>query len=80
MQDHRGFDADKNLTALHIRISGQSILAKVRPAGLQNGTDPATFSGFYAGGAEAAFGYRSPTSWSTMPCAIRTSIRASGAA
>ena len=55
-----GFDADKNLTALHVRISGQSILANVRPAGLQDGRDPATFSGFYAGGAEAALGYSVP--------------------
>jgi isoquinoline 1-oxidoreductase beta subunit len=55
-----GFDNDKNLTALHLRISGQSILAKVRPAALQNGADPATFSGFYPGGAEAAIGYTIP--------------------
>ena len=55
-----GFDKDKNLTALHVRISGQSILAKVRPAALQEGRDPATFSGFYPGGAEAAIGYSIP--------------------
>jgi isoquinoline 1-oxidoreductase beta subunit len=55
-----GFDANKNLTALHLRISGQSILATVRPNGLQNGMDPATFAGFYMGGAEAAFGYDVP--------------------
>jgi isoquinoline 1-oxidoreductase beta subunit len=55
-----GFDANKNLTALHIRISGQSILATVRPGALQNGMDPATFAGFYKGGAEAAFGYDVP--------------------
>ncbi|HUI96092.1 MAG TPA: molybdopterin cofactor-binding domain-containing protein, partial [Xanthobacteraceae bacterium] len=55
-----GFDADKNLTALHIRISGQSILATVMPARMQEGRDPATFSGFYPGGAEAAFGYDIP--------------------
>jgi isoquinoline 1-oxidoreductase beta subunit len=55
-----GFDKDNNLTGLHVRISGQSILAKVRPAALQNGADPATFSGFYPGGAEAAFGYSVP--------------------
>jgi isoquinoline 1-oxidoreductase subunit beta len=55
-----GFDADKNLTALHIRISGQSILAKVAPARMQEGRDPATFSGLYPGGAEAAFGYDIP--------------------
>jgi isoquinoline 1-oxidoreductase beta subunit len=55
-----GFDADKNLTALHVRISGQSILARVRPAALQEGRDPATFSGFYAGGTESAIGYTVP--------------------
>ena len=55
-----GFDKDKNLTALHVRISGQSILAKVRPAALQEGRDPATFSGFYPSGAEAAIGYSIP--------------------
>jgi len=55
-----GFDADKNLTALHVRISGQSILAKVRPAALQEGRDPATFSGFYPGGTESAIGYSIP--------------------
>lgn len=55
-----GFDADKNLIAIHYRISGQSILADVMPARLQDGRDPATFSGFYPGGAEAAFGYTIP--------------------
>jgi isoquinoline 1-oxidoreductase subunit beta len=55
-----GFDADKKLTALHIRISGQSILATVMPARMQEGRDPATFSGFYPGGAEAAIGYGVP--------------------
>jgi isoquinoline 1-oxidoreductase beta subunit len=53
-------DKDNNLTGLHVRISGQSILAKVRPQGLQDGRDPATFSGFYPGGAEAAIGYSIP--------------------
>ncbi len=52
-----GFDDKKNLTALHIRISGQSILATVAPANLNKGMDPATFQGFYPGGAEATFGY-----------------------
>jgi isoquinoline 1-oxidoreductase beta subunit len=55
-----GLDKDNNLTGLHVRISGQSILAKVRPAGLQDGRDPATFSGFYPGGAEAVLGYSVP--------------------
>jgi len=55
-----GLDADNNLTALHVRISGQSILAKVRPSALQEGRDPATFSGFYPGGTESAIGYSIP--------------------
>jgi isoquinoline 1-oxidoreductase beta subunit len=55
-----GFDADNNLTAIHYRISGQSILATVAPARMQEGRDPATFSGFYPGGVEAAFGYSIP--------------------
>jgi isoquinoline 1-oxidoreductase subunit beta len=54
------FDADKNLIGLHIRISGQSILATVAPSRLQDGRDPATFSGFYPSGPEAAFGYSIP--------------------
>ena len=44
-----GFDKDNNLIAIHYRISGQSILATVAPARMQEGRDPATFSGFYAG-------------------------------
>ena len=55
-----GFDDKKNLTALHIRISGQSILATVSPDRLQNGMDPATFQGFVKGGPETAFGYDVP--------------------
>src|SRR6266581_3233474 len=35
-----GFDKDNNLTGLHMRLSGQSILASVRPEGLVNGKDP----------------------------------------
>jgi isoquinoline 1-oxidoreductase subunit beta len=55
-----GFDDKKNLTALHIRISGQSILAGVMPGRLQNGMDQATFQGFIKGGPETAFGYDVP--------------------
>jgi isoquinoline 1-oxidoreductase beta subunit len=55
-----GFDKDGNLTGLHVRISGQSILATVRPQALQNGRDAATFQGFNAGGTEAAIGYTIP--------------------
>ncbi len=55
-----GLDKDNNLVAIHYRISGQSILATVAPARMQEGRDPATFSGFYPGGAEAAYGYSVP--------------------
>ena len=55
-----GFDENKNLTAMHIRISGQSILATVAPARMQEGRDPATFAGFLPGGPEASFGYDVP--------------------
>ena len=50
-------DANGNVTGMHMRISGQSILATVNPQGLQNGKDPATFQGLNPGGAEGAFGY-----------------------
>ena len=53
------FDADNNLTALHVRLSGQSILFSVRPAALENGKDPAAFQGLAASG-EAAIGYSVP--------------------
>ncbi|MFL6790076.1 MAG: molybdopterin cofactor-binding domain-containing protein [Bradyrhizobium sp.] len=53
------FDADNNLTALHVRISGQSILFSLRPEGLVNGMDPAAFQGLNASG-EAAIGYSVP--------------------
>jgi isoquinoline 1-oxidoreductase beta subunit len=54
-----GFDADNNLTALHMRISGQSIQFTLRPAGLVNGKDPGTFAGLNASG-DAAFAYSVP--------------------
>ncbi len=53
------FDAGNNLTGLHMRISGQSILAAVRPEALQNGRDPATFQGVAPSG-EFEFGYAIP--------------------
>ena len=53
------FDADNNLTALQIRISGQSILFKLRPEALVNGMDPAAFQGLNASG-EAGIGYSFP--------------------
>jgi isoquinoline 1-oxidoreductase beta subunit len=40
-----GLDDDGNLVGLHIRLSGQSILAAVRPEWLNNGMDVFTFQG-----------------------------------
>jgi isoquinoline 1-oxidoreductase beta subunit len=53
------FDADNNLTALQIRISGQSILFSVRPEALVNGMDPAAFQGLVPTG-DWAIGYTFP--------------------
>jgi len=53
-------DANNNLTALHMRISGQSILAFVNSQNLQNGKDPFVFQGLNPGGTEGAFGYTIP--------------------
>jgi isoquinoline 1-oxidoreductase beta subunit len=53
-------DKDNNLVGLHMRISGQSILAYARPQAMQAGADPATFQGLNPGGAEGAFGYDIP--------------------
>lgn len=55
-----GVDAQGNVTGLHMRISGQSILAGLAPQNLQNGKDPVTFQGLNPGGAEGAFGYAVP--------------------
>jgi isoquinoline 1-oxidoreductase subunit beta len=54
-------DADNNLTGLHMRISGQSILAAVAPARLaEGGRDPVVFQGLNPGGAEGTLGYTNP--------------------
>jgi isoquinoline 1-oxidoreductase beta subunit len=55
-----GLDKDGNLVGLHVRLSGQSILASLAPQSLQNGMDPATFQGFMQSGPEAAYGYNVP--------------------
>jgi isoquinoline 1-oxidoreductase subunit beta len=54
------FDKDNNLTGLHMRLSGQSILASVFPQNLVNGKDPLTFQGLMPQGQEHAFGYTIP--------------------
>jgi isoquinoline 1-oxidoreductase subunit beta len=55
------FDKDNNLTGLHMRLSGQSILASVRPQVLEQdkGRDALTFQGVFQTG-EHAFGYSVP--------------------
>ncbi|HTQ75679.1 MAG TPA: molybdopterin cofactor-binding domain-containing protein [Burkholderiales bacterium] len=57
-----GLDASGNLTALHMRLSGQSILASVRPEVLQaqKGRDPLTFQGVFESG-EHSLNYTVPT-------------------
>jgi isoquinoline 1-oxidoreductase subunit beta len=54
------FDANNNLTGLHMRLSGQSILADVFPQNLDKGKDPLTFQGLMPTGQEHAFGYSVP--------------------
>src|SRR5207244_13345592 len=53
------FDADNNLTALQIRLSGQSILFTLRPEALVNGMHTAAFAGLNATG-DAPIGYSVP--------------------
>jgi isoquinoline 1-oxidoreductase beta subunit len=53
------FDGNDNLTGLRMRISGQSILAALQSARLENGNDRAAFAGLNPRG-EAAFGYTVP--------------------
>jgi isoquinoline 1-oxidoreductase beta subunit len=53
-------DADNKLVGLHMRVSGQSILASLLPSLLQNGKDPLTFQSLNPGGPEGIFGYEVP--------------------
>jgi isoquinoline 1-oxidoreductase subunit beta len=55
-----GLDADGNVAALHMRISGQSIVAAIFPANIKDGKDPAVFQGLNPSGPEAAIGYTIP--------------------
>jgi len=52
-------DSSGNLTALHLRLSGQSILAAVFPQNLQDGRDNLAFQGLDPTG-DFAFGYTIP--------------------
>ncbi|AGA09488.1 xanthine dehydrogenase family protein molybdopterin-binding subunit [Sinorhizobium meliloti] len=53
-------DKQGNVSALHMRISGQSILWPLRAEVRETGRDPAVFQGLNDGGAEGAFGYTIP--------------------
>jgi len=53
-------DEAGNVEALHMRISGQSIMAYMRPAIMTANGDPITFQGLMPGGAEMAIGYTIP--------------------
>jgi isoquinoline 1-oxidoreductase subunit beta len=55
-----GLDAQGNVQALHMRISGQSILAGIFPQNVRDGRDPVVFQGLNAGGGEAMIGYAFP--------------------
>ena len=56
-----GLDAQGNVTALHMRISGQSIMASINAnAFFAAGRDPSSFQGLNPGGAEGVFGYAIP--------------------
>ncbi|NRF69330.1 xanthine dehydrogenase family protein molybdopterin-binding subunit [Aquincola sp. S2] len=55
-----GLDAQGQLQALHMRTSGQSILAGLFPQNVRNGLDPVVFQGLNNGGPEGAFGYGVP--------------------
>jgi len=48
-----GLDDKGNLTGLHVRISGQSILASVKPSWWRGGVDTIAFQGFHADGDHA---------------------------
>lgn len=48
-----GLDENGNLAGLHVRISGQSILAAVNPAWMQNGVDMFVFQGLLPDGDHA---------------------------
>ena len=55
-----GLDANGDITGLHMRIAGQSILSFVFPNALQNGRDQVQFQGLNASGTEGAIGYTFP--------------------
>jgi isoquinoline 1-oxidoreductase beta subunit len=55
-----GLDDKGNITGLHMRISGQSILAGIAPQSIKDGKDPVVFQGLNPPGPEASIGYSFP--------------------
>jgi isoquinoline 1-oxidoreductase beta subunit len=55
-----GLDAEGNVTGLHMRISGQSILATVAPQAMKDGKDMVVYQGLNPPGPEASIGYSFP--------------------
>lgn len=55
-----GLDDKGEITALHMRISGQSILAGLFPQNVRDGKDPVVFQGLNAGPNDAMIGYSFP--------------------
>ena len=53
-------DAKGDVQGLHMRISGQSIIAGIFPQNIRDGRDPAVFQGLNDGGGEAMIGYAVP--------------------
>jgi len=52
-----GLDAQGEILGVHMRISGQSILASIAPQSIKDGKDPVVFQGLNAAGPEASIGY-----------------------
>jgi isoquinoline 1-oxidoreductase beta subunit len=55
-----GLDADGKLTALHVRVSGQSINATLNQAAIVGGKDTRQLQGFYEEPGDAQLGYSVP--------------------
>ena len=55
-----GLDAQGNISGLHMRISGQSILATVAPQAMRDGKDMVVYQGLSPSGPEASIGYSFP--------------------
>jgi isoquinoline 1-oxidoreductase beta subunit len=55
-----GLDASGNLTALNIRVAGQSINALANPAAIKDGKDVRQLQGLWKAAGDAQFGYSPP--------------------